>query len=132
VTSDREWLPLILVVEGVEETRDGIQRLLVTSGYQVGAARNEEEAIRVAGFRPPDLILISPGLDALQILSTAMRIRERAGLNEEIPVVVFCITSLDEGAEVAAGHNVYLTRPDNFDQLRALLGRLLRKLPQPG
>jgi hypothetical protein len=45
--------------------------------------------------------------------------------------VVFCFPSIDEGAEVAAGHNVYMTRPDNFDQLRAILSRLLLKLPRP-
>jgi hypothetical protein len=28
---------------------------------------------------------------------------------------------------VGAGHNIYLTRPDNFDQLRVLLSRLLQK-----
>ena len=31
--------------------------------------------------------------------------------------MVFCVISLNEGAEVAAGYNVYMTRPDNFDQL---------------
>ena len=128
---DREWRSVILVVEDVEETRDGIERLLTADGYQVSTARDEEEAALKASLHRPDLILISLGLDAVQVLSTARRIRERVGLSEEIPVVAFCVTILDEGAEVRAGHNVYLTRPDNFDQLRVLLGRLLRKLPRP-
>jgi two-component system, OmpR family, KDP operon response regulator KdpE len=115
----------------VEETRDGIERLLIARGYHVCTARDDEEAVLRAAFHRPDLILISLGLNAVQILSAAVRIRERTGLSDEIPVVAFSITSLDEGAEVQAGHNVYLTRPDNFDQLGALLGRLLRKLPRP-
>jgi hypothetical protein len=35
-----------------------------------------------------------------------------------VPVVVFCIAEIDEGDEVAIGKNVYITRPDNFNQLR--------------
>ncbi len=132
MSSDRDWRPVILVVEDVEETRDGLERLLTASGYQVSTAREEEEAALRAGQHRPELIFICLGLDVPQVLPAAARIRERAGLREEIPVVAFCITSLDEGAEVGAGQNVYLTRPDNFDELRALLGRLLRKRPQPG
>ncbi len=132
MTSNRERGSVILVVEDVEETRYGIERLLTASGYRVSTARNDEEAVLKASLCRPDLILISLGLDAVQVLSAARRVRARAGLGEEIPVVAFCITSLDEGAEVGAGHNVFLTRPDNFDQLRALLTRLLQKLPRPG
>ena len=130
MTSDQEQRSFILVVEDVEETRYGIERLLTASGYQVSTARDEEEAIQKASLHHPDLILISLGLDAVQVLPVARRIRERAGLGEEVPVVIFCVASLNEGDEVAAGYNVYMTRPDNFDQLRALLSRLLRKLPQ--
>jgi hypothetical protein len=39
--------------------------------------------------------------------------------------VIFCVPTVDEGAEIALGRNVFVTRPDNFDQLRRLLGRLL-------
>jgi CheY-like chemotaxis protein len=129
VTSDQEQRSFILVVEDVEETRYGIERLLTASGYHVSTARDEEEAIQKASLHHPDLILISLGLDAVQALPVARRIRERAGLGEEVPVVIFCVASLNEGDEVAAGYNVYMTRPDNFDQLRAFLSRLLRKLP---
>jgi CheY-like chemotaxis protein len=129
VTSDQEQRSFILVVEDVEETRYGIERLLTASGYHVSTARDEEEAIQKANLHHPDLILISLGLDAVQALPVARRIRERAGLGEEVPVVIFSVASLNEGDEVAAGYNVYMTRPDNFDQLRAFLSRLLRKLP---
>ena len=129
MTSDQEQRSFILVVEDVEETRYGIERLLTASGYHVSTARDEEEAIQKANLHHPDLILISLGLDAVQALPVARRIRERAGLGEEVPVVIFCVASLNEGDEVAAGYHVYMTRPDNFDQLRAFLSRLLRKLP---
>jgi CheY-like chemotaxis protein len=127
VTSDPEQRSLILVVEDVEETRDGIERLLTASGYQVHTARDEQEALLKAALHHPDLILISLGLDVDQVLPVVTRIREHAGLGEDVPFVVFCFPGIEEGAELAAGYNVYVTRPDNFDQLRTLLSRLLRK-----
>ena len=128
MTSDPERRSVILVVEDVEETRDGIERLLTASGYQVSSARDEEEAVLKGSLCHPDLVLLGLGLDIFQVLPVATRIRDRTGLGEEVPVVVFCVTNLNEGAEVAVGYNVYMTRPDNFDQLRASLSRLLRKL----
>jgi CheY-like chemotaxis protein len=125
--SNRKRRLAILVVEEVEETRYGIERLLTASGYRVSTARDEKEV--KASLNHADLILISSlGLDAVQVVPTARRIRERAELGEDVPVVVFSVPSLDEGTEVGAGFNVYLTRPDNFDQLRGFLSRLLRKL----
>lgn len=82
MTPDREWRPVILVIEDVEETRDGVERLLTASGYQVSIARDDEEAVLKAGFHRPDLILIILGLDAVQVPSAAMRIRELTGLSE--------------------------------------------------
>jgi CheY-like chemotaxis protein len=130
VASNQERSSVILVVEDVEETRHGMERLLAASGYQVSTARDEEEAVLKASFQRPDLILISLGLNPIRLVATARRIRERAGLGEGVPVVVFCVAGLNEGGEVAVGCNVYMTRPDNFDQLRSLLSRLLRKLPR--
>jgi hypothetical protein len=48
-------------------------------------------------------------------------IRELAAVGENVPVVVFCIAEIDEGDEVAIGKNMYITRTDNFNQLRTLL-----------
>ncbi len=117
--------PLILVVEDVEEIRDGIEKLLNTDGYRVEPARAVEEAVLKAGFQAPDLILMCPAGPTVQIIHAAHRIRQEAYLTEGIPIVIFCIEELEEGKEMAIDHNIYLTRLDNFDQLRAVLRRLL-------
>jgi DNA-binding response OmpR family regulator len=75
------------------------------------------------------LILISLGLNPTRTVAIAKRIRELSALGEEVAVIILGAAGLDEGAEVGVGFNIYLTRPDNFDQLRAFLSRLLRKLP---
>ncbi len=120
---------IILVVEDVEETRDGIEDLLKSDGYRPIPARHEEDAVERARRQRPDLILVS--LDGLgtDVIATARRIRRRAELGEEVPVVIFCVPTIAQGAEVEIGQNVHVTRPDNFDQLRGFLRRLLRHLP---
>jgi DNA-binding response OmpR family regulator len=115
---------LILVVEDVHETSEGIERLLKADGYRVALARDEVDAIESAKLRRPDLILLTwTGLSG-EVLATARRMRERAAVTEQIPLV-FWVEDLDEGEEVALEENVYLTRPDSFNQLRGLLAHLL-------
>lgn len=119
----------ILVVEDIEETRDGIEKLLKADGYHVKVARDEQDAIESARRKRPDLILVSLGGQPRDVIKSARHIRERAALGEHVPVVIFYMEEVFEGAEVAIGQNVYVTRPDNFNQLRNLIARLLRKVP---
>jgi DNA-binding response OmpR family regulator len=118
-------------VEDVAETRDGIEKLLHADGYRVSTARDEPDAIESAQLKRPNLILVSLAGIPSEVLLTARRIRERAEMGEQVPVVVFCIEDIGEGDEVAIGGNVYVTRPDNFNQLRSLLARLLHKFQSP-
>lgn len=119
---------IILVVEDVAETRDGIERLLKSDGYHIEVARDEADAIDSARRLPPDLILVSLAGPAIEVITIAGRIRDLSGTSQEIPVVVFCILEAHEGGEVAIGHNVHITHPDNFNQLRGLLSRLLNEV----
>jgi CheY-like chemotaxis protein len=117
--------PAVLVVEDVAETRDGIEKLLKVDGYRVTVARDELDAIESAQLKHPDLILVSLAGLTREVIGTACRIRESAGIGEDVPVVVFCIGEIAEGDEVEIGKNVLIAHPDNFNQLRSLLTRLL-------
>jgi len=114
---------LILVVEDVYETRAGIDTLLKTNGYRVALASTE--AINSTRPERPDLILVSRSALPDNILVKVDRIRREAAVGDDVPVVVFCAQDIPEGEEVAIGGNVYLTNPDNFNQLRSLVARLL-------
>jgi len=127
MTSENELSPIILVVEDVHETRDGIETLLTADRYRVNAARDERYAIESAQRTKPDLILISLAGSPQEVAVSALRIRQGAEVEEGVPVVVFCIDEIDEGDEIAIGKNVHLTRPDNFNQLRSLIARLLNR-----
>jgi CheY-like chemotaxis protein len=117
--------PLILVMEDVHETRDGIEKLLTADGYRIAPARDELDTIETAQHTQPDLILVSlTGLTG-DVLAMVHRLRERMAVRDQIPVVIFNVEDIAEGQEVAIGGNIYLTRPDNFNQLRSLVARLL-------
>lgn len=121
---------IILVVEDVQETREGIERLLMVDGYRIALARDEQDGIESARRQRPDLILVSLAGIPREVILSARRIRESAAIGEDVPVVVFCIDEIAQGEEIAIGENVHVTRPDNFNQLRSLLARLLRRIPK--
>ena len=119
---------MILVLEDVNETRDGIEKLLKADGYRVALARDETDAIESAQRQHPDLILVSVEGLPHEVIATAHRVRLRSAVGERVTIVIFCIEDIGEGDEVAIGRNVYITRPDNFNQLRSLLSRLLSEI----
>ena len=124
----KEKIRIILVVEDVTETRDGIEKLLKADGYHVTLARDESDAIESAQRLTPDLILVSLAGSPREVLTAACRIRELSYVGESVPVVVFCVQEVAEGDEIPIGHNVHVTHPDNFNQLRGLLTRLLDEI----
>ena len=125
MTSEPQQRQIILVLEDIQETADLLAKMLKGNGYCVTLARNEEDAIFRGRSQSPDLILMSLGLGPERLLATAHRIRRQAGLSQDVAVVIFCIPTIPEGAEMEVDKNVYVTRPDNFNQLRELLHRLL-------
>jgi DNA-binding response OmpR family regulator len=115
----------ILVLEEIEETACLIEKMLNKNDYCVSLARTEEDAISRARFQSPDLILMSLGIEPDRLLASANRIRKCAAISQDVAIVIFCVPTIPEGAEMEVGKNVYMTRPDNFNQLRELLHRLL-------
>jgi CheY-like chemotaxis protein len=129
MNSVSERREIILVLEDIDETRYLLEQMLKGDGYYVDLARDEEDAIVRARSQPPDLILMSLGLEREQLVETALRIRQATALGPEVPVVIFCVPSIPAGAEIEVHKNIYVTRPDNFDQLRKFLRWLLGRFP---
>lgn len=124
--------PVVLVVEEIEETRNGIERLLRRDGYRVRAVRDPSDAVECARRESPDLILVRLDGATEQVIRAATEIRLSASLSTRTPVVAFCATCVPEGVEERVGENVHVISPDNFDQLRRLIARLLaERTPSP-
>jgi DNA-binding response OmpR family regulator len=129
MTLEHQQRPTILVLEDIEETARLIEKMLKGNGYSVTLARTEEDAVFRGRFESPALILMSLGLGPERLLATAHRIRRHADLSQDVAIVIFCVPTIPEGAEVEVDKNVYFTRPDNFNQLRDFLHRLLCRVP---
>lgn len=121
----------VLVVEDFEDNRFMMRRLLEMSGYHVLEAINGEEAVEMAERERPSLILMDLSLPLLDGLAATRRIRQHAELRNVPIVAVSAHDTADFHADaLAAGCNDYVTKPIDFDQLEALLGRLLPKNSQ--
>jgi two-component system cell cycle response regulator DivK len=118
----------VLVVEDFEDNRFMMRRLLEMSGYRVLEAINGEEAVEMAERERPGLILMDLSLPLLDGLAATRRIRQHEALRDVPIVAVSAHDTADFHADaLAAGCNDYVTKPIDFDQLEALLGRLLPK-----
>jgi two-component system, cell cycle response regulator DivK len=120
--------PVVMVVEDFEDNRFMMRRLLEMSGYRVLEAINGEEAVELAQRELPQLILMDLSLPQLDGLAATRRIRQHADLRNVPIVAVSAHDTADFHADaLAAGCNDYVTKPIDFDQLEALLHRLLPK-----
>src|ERR1044072_79021 len=114
--------------EDFEDNRFMMRRLLERSGYRVLDAINGEEAVEMAERERPGLILMDLSLPLLDGLAATRRIRQHEALRDAPIVAVSVHHTADFHADaLAAGCNDYVTKPIDFDQLEALLGRLLPK-----
>ena len=128
MTQQRTAEPVVLVVEDFEDNRFMMRRLLEMSGYRVVEAVNGEQAVEAAVSEKPDLILMDLSLPKLDGLAATRRIRKQDGLSRTPIVAVSAHDTTDFHADaLAAGCNEYVTKPIDFDQLEALLKRLLEK-----
>jgi DNA-binding response OmpR family regulator len=91
MASENNMQAIILVVEDVHETRDGIETLLMADHYRVALARDERDAIESAQRTRPDLILVSLAGSLREVIFSAVSIRQRAEVGVRVPVVVFAL-----------------------------------------
>jgi CheY-like chemotaxis protein len=122
-------LPTILVVDDDPAVRDLLRRSLGKDGFQVVAAANGEEGLRLAREVRPDAITLDvmmPGMDGWTALSALKADPELA----EIPVVMLTIVD-ERSVGYALGAADYLTKPIDRDRLLAVLRRYRRAADVP-
>jgi DNA-binding response OmpR family regulator len=123
----------ILLIEEDDETRPLLKRYLQSDGYQVVAALDEEDALERVSERgvAADLILVDlVGKGMEGALNVGRRVRERAKYDGQMPLVVMAEKYGEEleGRDVNVSGNVWITYPEDGQQLKSLLARLTTKL----
>src|SRR5258708_26728598 len=108
----------ILVVDDAPTFRQGFRASLKSSGYEVDAARNAEEAVEYVRQHPVGIVLLDINMPGLGGLEACRRIRAAA---PHAGVVMLSVRDAedDKVAALEMGADDYLTKPFC---LRELLG----------
>ena len=128
VTMDQESAKKFVILV-VDDSADHVAMLsldLQTQGYRVVTATNGEEAVSVAAYTLPNLILMDVSMPQLDGLGATRRIREQEALRE-IPIIAVTAFGTEgfQRAAYDAGVSGYLTKPIDFNRMHLLVARLL-------
>ena len=110
--ADRRRVPLVLVVDDYEDTRDLYAEFLKHAGFRVDTAEDGEQAIAKARALRPDLIVMDmtmPKVDGLQ----ATRVLRADPATRDIVIIALSGAALPEHGRAAyeSGCDEYLTKP---------------------
>lgn len=119
----------VLVVDDEPQIRRALATNLEIRGYDVDLAATGEDALRLAGQKRPDVVVLDlglPGIDGLQVI---------AGLRgwTEVPIIVLSVRD-SEAAKVAAldaGADDFVTKPFGIDELLARVRAAVRRGAPP-
>jgi two-component system cell cycle response regulator DivK len=107
---------LILIVEDNEKNRKLERDVLQFHGYQIMEAATAEDGLRMAGERPPALVLMDiqlPGMSGIEALA-ALRADPALGTVPVIAVTASAMTH-DRQKILDAGFDGYQSKPISID-----------------
>ena len=106
----------ILLIEDNEDTRIALRRLLEIDSHEVMAAADGEAGYLIATRFKPDIIITDFMMPRLDGLSLVTRLRNDPVIADTSVILIsaFC---KDKETILAAGADVYLQKPFDYDQL---------------
>ena len=118
----------ILVVEDQRDLALGLRANLEVEGYAVDVAPTGEEALRIAGERKPDLVILDimlPGIDGYEVLA------KLRGMRLDAPVLMLTARAeeVDKVRGFRTGADDYVTKPFGVMELLVRIQALLRRGP---
>ena len=128
VTMDQDSAKKFVILV-VDDSADHVAMLsldLQQQGYRVVTATNGEEAVSVATYTLPNLILMDVSMPQLDGLGATRRIHEQEALRD-VPVIAVTAFGTEgfQRAAYDAGVSGYLTKPIDFNRMHRLVARLL-------
>ncbi|HEX8457620.1 MAG TPA: hypothetical protein VF656_10005 [Pyrinomonadaceae bacterium] len=130
MSEQREYQPTIFLLEEDDETRVPLVHNLRRYGYRVITAIDEEDALQrvEGGHVAADLVMVNlVGKSLDEALNVGRRVREHAKYDGHTPLVVMAekYGKDVEGTDVNVSGNDWITYPEDADQLKNLLARLV-------
>jgi two-component system response regulator RegX3 len=130
VVSNRPLPGRILVVEDEESLVESIRFMLESEGYEVIAAGDGVEGLRLAREHNPSLVLLDLMLPGLSGIDVCRQIRQES----DVPIVM--VTAKDAEADKVLGLEIgaddYITKPFSTRELLARVRAQLRRVGRTG
>ncbi len=120
--------PQILVVDDDEVMRNGLKRILESSGYEVILACDGLELTRILERKKPDLILLDVNLPWVDGLELCKLVKEHTDYRH-VPIVLMSAKSSEQdiASGFASGCTHYLAKPFDVKTIQEVLGKALDK-----
>lgn len=125
-------MPTILIVDDEPALRDSLAETARDLGHEVVVAGGASEGLRLAREVAPDAVLLDlrmPDGDGLEVL-TRLRARD-PGQSLPVAILTAYATAANTIEAMRLGAFDHLTKPIGREDLRSLLGRMLRVRRQP-
>jgi len=121
----------VLVAEDDRHTREGLREILQREGYEVVAARDGEEALRLFDRVRPDFVCLDvmmPGADGYRVCKT---IRKR---NPKVPIIFISAKSeeIDKVLGLELGADDFIVKPFGVREVIARIRAVTRRCMAAG
>ena len=123
----------VLLVEDNEMNRQIACDLLEDNGFEVFTAENGEEAVELVRQSVPgqyDIVLMDVQMPVMDGYAATRAIRVLpAGYQSRIPIIAMTANAFEEDRKAAldAGMDEHISKPINFDKMKYILSRFLKK-----
>ncbi len=120
-------MPLCMIVDDHDDTREGFAEYLQVNGFDVLSASGAEEFELLIESEAPDAIVLDLQLPKVNGWQLATRIRSNPRLRE-VPLVAFsaCVQQTERERADQAGFDLFLGKPCDPELIVSELRRLLR------
>ena len=110
--------PLVVLAARDEETRQAMRTILETWNLDVAEAASCSKASEVAGYVPPDLVLLDAEIPFTESLEAAAALRNQKP-TADIPVLMISEFTQPPFREAARAQGIadYITKPCSLEQL---------------
>ncbi len=125
-----ERKPRILIAEDFDDNRIAPKLMLKLAGFEPLEAEDGQRAVDMVRQERPDLVLMDLSLPVLDGLDATRAIRADAA-SRSLPIIVVSAYDSEESRAQArqAGGSDYISKPIEFESLRAMILRHLAASP---